>query len=623
MHQHLSRKQFNISRGLPRTALALLFAAGAAACTSDALLSPGGARPHAELAPLLSVTPDSAVVGDTGVVLTIRGSGFDEYSSVSTDPWLPVTTTLVDDSTLTARIEEPLWQANTHEVTVFDEYWQPTAPLYFVVGNPAPVITRMTPDGCEIDGACPTVTLYGHNFLPGAQVTWDGNPVNVTSQSDSLITFQLDSYYLSWENVVEVRAVNPGPGGGPSAPVTFQVGSPIIMHTAGATAGSAGFELEIYGESLGSDVVVRWNGVPRTTVRHNARRVSAYITAADVATPGEALVTVTTHTRMNGAPWRVGTVTVRPPAPAAVTWDATLQLPVRDLAYSAVTERLYGTVYDGPMAGYLAVIHPEWGTVENYLWMGEGARYLAISNDGKYLWVGVDGENLVRRVNLEWGGYPDFLVQLDSGVVAEDLAAVPNHPQRVAVSRRYTSGSPAHAGVAIYQYGWALSSVTAAGVGSNVIEFGATGATLYGLDAETSAHRYRTMQVNDDGVAVTSNWWSGISTQADIVFAGGRLYSSAGPVMDTGYQDWAGFFNNLEGAVRPDLATGRVFFLDDDAIRVADINTFAQVGTLPVPTLAFEPAATQRRHLVRWGADGLAFHDADEVFLLRTPIAGP
>ncbi len=623
MHQHLSRNTFSFQRGMRRAALALLFAAGAAACTSDTLLSPDGVRPHAELTPLLSVTPDSAVVGDTGVVLTIRGSGFDPYSSVSVQPWLPVTTTFVDDSTLTARIEEPLWQADTYQIEVFDEYWQPTAPLYFVVGNPAPVITRMTPDGCETGGMCPTVTLHGHNFLPGAQVTWDGGFVNVMSHSDSLITFQLDYYALTWEDVVEVRVVNPGPGGGPSAPATFQVGSPIIMHTAGATAGSAGFELEIYGESLGSDVVVRWNGVPRPTVRHNARRVSAYISAADVATPGEAIVTLTTGTRVNGAPWRVGTVTVRPQPSAAVTWDATLQLPVRDLAYSAFTGRLYGTVYDGPMAGYLAVIHPEWGMVENWLWMGEGVRYMGMSDDGKYLWVGVDGENLVRRVNLEWGGYPDFMVQLDSGVVAEDLAAVPNFPQRVAVSRRHTSGSPAHAGVAIYQYGWALPSVTPAGVGSNVIEFGATGATLYGLDAETSAHRYRTMQVNNDGVAVASNWWSGIYAPADIVFAGGRLYSSAGPVMDTGYQDWAGFFSNLEGAVRPDLATGRVFFLDDDAIRVADINTFAQVGTLPVPTLEFEPAATQRRHLVRWGADGLAFHDADQVFLLRSPIAGP
>lgn len=623
MHRHLSRNSFSIQHALRRVAAGLLLALGTAACTSDTLLSPEGARPHANLAPLLSLTPDSAMVGDTGVVLTLRGSGFNEYTIPVVSPWLPITPTLVDDSTITVRIEGVLLEAAAYEVTTFDENYEQSDPLAFVVTNPVPVITQMTPDACETDGGCQTVTLRGRNFLYGADVLWDGNSVNFTVQSDSVITVQLQWHHLADEGVVDVTVVNPGPGGGPSVPAVFQVGPRVVMHTHGATAGGSGFRLVMYGEALGSDAVVYWNGSPRETWFQNAHRVSAQITAADLATAGTAVITVTSGSLANGQPWRVGTVTVRPQPSASVTSQATLALPVRDLVYSAYTDRLYGTVYDGPMAGNLAVIDPATGTVEDYTWLGSSPRYLAVSEDGKHLWAGVDGESQVRRVSLEWGVSPDFVVQLDPGVVAEDLAVVPGYPHRVAVARRDTSASPAHAGVAVYDYQWPLSFATAAGVGSNVIEFGATGSTLYGLDTETSATRFRTMSVGNDGVAVTSTWWSGLSTGADVVYAGGRLYSTQGYVMDTGYRDWVNNLYGFSGAVRPDLETGRAFFLREDEIRVADINTTALLGTLAIPTAQYEPAATQRRHLVRWGTDGLAWHDADEVFLLRSPIVGP
>lgn len=56
-------------------------------------------------------------------------------------------------------------------------------------------------------------------------------------------------------------------------------------------------------------------------------------------------------------------------------------------------------MYDGPDAGSVAVINPEHGYVEPFIWIGDGPRYLALSEDGRYLWVGVDGENRVRATS--------------------------------------------------------------------------------------------------------------------------------------------------------------------------------------------------------------------------------
>lgn len=620
MRRHLYR---SIIDRLSFAAIALLLALGAAACIDDALVSPEGVGPRATETPLLSLTsvsPDTALVGDTGVVLTVRGSGFDSTANVWTYAAPLVTTTFVDDSTLTARVDGQLWSAGTFDVTVFTATGA-SNPLPLVVANPAPVITRMTPAWCETGGSCGTITLEGRNFLPDASVQWNGGTVYATVWSDSLITFQLDPGYLQWEQRAEVNVVNPGPGGGPSATMLFQVGTRYLLHTAGATAGSGAFELEVHGELFAPGSVVYWNGSPRETTYFNERRISAWIPASDVAAPGEAVITVDSWRVYPGDPFYVGTVTVRPAPPATVASQTALELPVRGLAYSPVTRRLYGTVYQGPMAGHLAIIDPAGGMVENYLWIGDSPRYVTLSEDGRYLWVGVDGENRVRRVNLTWA-YPEYTIDLDSGLVAEDLAAVPGRADQVAVARK-GGCCPRHAGVAVYQaYGWQLPSATAAGVGSTVIEFGVRGATLHGMDTETPDNRMRLMAVDDGGVTLTSTGWSpGAGVDSDMVFAGGRLYTTHGRAVDTGYNDWAGFFW-MEGTVRPDLETGRAFFLGEDAIRVADINTFASLGTLPIGPMNFEDPGLQRRHLVRWGTDGLAWHDADKVYLLRSPLVG-
>lgn len=623
MHPHRSRNIL-FSRRRPWSAvIALLLAAVAAACTPDALLSPGEPRLNGSAAGQITVTPDSAVLGDSGVVLTVRGSGFTAGSWVSLDPWAPVTTTFVDDSTLTATIEGQLSWAATYQVTVWSELWEQSAPAPFVVLNTAPVITRMTPDWCEIGGDCGVVTLEGSNFMYGMRVQWNGSDVNVTLHSNTRATFNLDPYNLQWPELVKITALNPEPSA-VSEPVLFQVGTRYMLHTHGATAGSSGFELEIYGENFSPGDSAYWNGSVRPTTVHNPRRMSAWISASDVAAPGAGVVTVRSWPVNMGEPFPVGTVTVRPLPYASVTSQLTLDLPVRDVVYSPATERLYATVYDGVHAGFLAVIDPSAGVVESYMWMGDSPRYLALTEDGRYLWVGVDGENRVRRVNLEWG-YADLDVALDWGVVAEDLAPVPGRQHLVAVSRKETCCSPWHDGVAVYN-GWtwsALGAATPAGQGSNVIEFGVRGSTLHGLNTDTGDDLIRTMQVDDSGVAVTYTGWGVAKGYDEMVFAGGRLYTSAGRVVDTGYNDWAGFFQGIGGAVRPDVRTGRAFFLTDRYIRVSDINTFGMLGTLPTPMLRFEHPSAQRRHLVRWGADGLAWHDADELFLLRSPIVGP
>src|SRR5258705_12935600 len=80
------------------------------------------------------------------------------------------------------------------------------------------------------------------------------------------------------------------------------------------TAGSAAFTLTANGTNFVNGSVVRWNGASRTTTFVNSTRLTAAITAADVATAGTASVTVFSPTPGGGTS-TAQTVTINNPAP--------------------------------------------------------------------------------------------------------------------------------------------------------------------------------------------------------------------------------------------------------------------------------------------------------------------
>ena len=66
-----------------------------------------------------------------------------------------------------------------------------------------------------------------------------------------------------------------------------------VLSPSSAVAGSAAFTLKVGGETFKSGVTVQWNGSERTTTYESHTKISAQITAADIASSGKAQVTVT------------------------------------------------------------------------------------------------------------------------------------------------------------------------------------------------------------------------------------------------------------------------------------------------------------------------------------------
>jgi hypothetical protein len=212
--------------------------------------------------------------------------------------------------------------------------------------------------------------------------------------------------------------------------------------------------------------------------------------------------------------------------------------------------------------------------------------------------VALDGAAAVRRLVVATQ-MPELQFPLGSDpffgqYYAEDIAVQPGSPGVVAVSLKYTTVSPRHAGVGIYEDGVARPTMTPGHTGSNIIEFADVPSRLYGANTETTEFGFRRMIVDSSGVVVedvTANLLSGFSS--DMEFAGGLIYGSSGQAIDPEARTTVGTYPvPFLGTtlVEPDVALGLVYFLTGNTLYTFDQVTFLQQGApFTVPGVQGEP----------------------------------
>jgi subtilisin-like proprotein convertase family protein len=317
-------------------------------------------------------------------------------------------------------------------------------------------------------------------------------------------------------------------------------------------------------------------------------------------------------------------VVITPSGPPDGATFTRLTLPANDLIYDRNTQRIYASVPStaGPVGNTITAINPLDGTVAASVFVGSEPNRLAMSDDGQFLYVGLDGAGAVRRLLLPTLP-PGLQIPLGNESFfgrrfAEDIAVLPGSPQSYAMSRRFSGFSARHAGVAIYDGATRRSVETPRTEISNAIEFGSLPARLYGYNQETTEFGFRRMSVDSSGVTIqdaTPNLIQQFS--ADIKFAGGLIYSTPGRVIDPEPRVLVGTFavGSSARSVAPDVELGRVFFLRDQDIQVFDRLTFQFLGAIPIT------GGSGLGSLTRWGADGLAFRTSGPIGVIL--VQGP
>src|SRR5438309_319544 len=126
-----------------------------------------------------------------------------------------------------------------------------------------------------------------------------------------------------------------------------------------------------------------------------------------------------------------------------------LSLPANDLVYDPGTHGIYATVPSsgGAIGNSVTAIDPETGQIGPSVFIGSEPGRLALSDDGQYLYVGLNGAAAVRRFDLtsQTAG-PQFslgLSPITGPLLPGEIAVAPGHPETIAVAL-------GNGGVAIY-----------------------------------------------------------------------------------------------------------------------------------------------------------------------------
>jgi P pilus assembly chaperone PapD len=300
-----------------------------------------------------------------------------------------------------------------------------------------------------------------------------------------------------------------------------------------------------------------------------------------------------------------------------------ISVQVNDIVYDRFSGRIYASVPSrvGRGGNSIVAIDPVTGVIGPSVFVGSEPGKLALSDDGHYLYVALDGAAAVRRLDLRTG-IPDLQFSLGFGYgpnFAGDMAVLPGHAESIAISKYNRGISPSHVHVAIYDNGVQRPHVAA---GANWLAFSATADRLYGFHSETTDWSFIRWNLDDTGI-VSGDSIPGLvgNFGTTIQFAGGRIFHTSGGAVDPEAGLTLGSFGG--GPLVADAPMGRIYVLrggqwgDAITLYAYDWTTFVELGERPMPEL---PGPAK---MVRWGADGLALLNGDRITLMSTTEVVP
>ena len=398
--------------------------------------------------------------------------------------------------------------------------------------------------------------------------------------------------------------------------------------------------IQVYGNNFLPASTVQVNGVSQNTTFQNENLLQATIAASSLTTLGELQLTV-----VNPAPGG-GTS-----APATITPYETLPIDPSFVVFVPATNLLYVAIPAGAANNPNTVIpiNPATGAAGMPIPVGNDPRLLAASSDGSYLYVALNTDQTVQRINLQtklvertFPYTPNIYSIPGPTPGATDLETIPGSPKEVLLA----------------QGGW-LSLFNDAGL-VNFVPYGlpccyadpefdsialaGNPLTIYGLPASFGGKYFQIAGLTSSGLQYTrpSGGNSGQSTPTgnEVIFDGTLLYTNSGQVWDPSTQTLVGTFpvtaysdtaDYDQYNLTLDASLGGIYNIGSQnnssavVLSAFGMQSLQLMGTLAFPQIDFPEV----ENLVRWGTDGFAFIAPgsyltdQELYLTRSSVAQP
>jgi hypothetical protein len=300
-----------------------------------------------------------------------------------------------------------------------------------------------------------------------------------------------------------------------------------------------------------------------------------------------------------------------------------LERKVNDLVYDPVSKRLYASLpslsgFDG---NSVLPIDPITVRPEKPIFVGSEPTKLAVSSDGRFLYAVLSGANSIRRVNLP-ARKADMEFSVGNHEVG-DIQVFPGISTSIVVTLHEPHNTPYTTPV-IYDDGQPNPCQLGNAPGSTTLAFGKDASHLYGYEGWLSSFRFTRYLLNGpqwDSQMSVRELMTGYGGQ--MKYAGERLYTDKGLIIDPERGLKIGAFADAHGEVQPDLAAKHVVFVfrhPDDRVRgktgvgtivrLYDPERYVIQDTIEIPDIVDDP-----HNLVRWGINCYAFTAGNKIVM--------
>ena len=515
----------------------------------------------------------------------------------------------------------------------------PVATFTVAAATSTPVISTVNPTSF-VEGSSDTeIDVFGNNLQNGEQVQWNGTalvtngpyyygygtylaatvPASLMAVTGTAsITVNNPTALTPISNALSVSVVNP------PAPTLTSI-SPNYGPINTATA------IALTGTGFTGNSTVAYNGTALTATYVNSTQLTVTLPASSAAVPGNGNFTVTTP-----APGGGTTPALVYSAYIPLVNNSTIYNPVNGLIYASIP----GSV-GAPLGNSIVSVNPATGVIGTPIFVGSEPNKLALTADGRYLWVGLDGASAVRQVDLTAGtaglqfSLPASTVYYGTVPTTQALAALPGAANSVVVA----SGNGSYAmQLSIYDSGVERANVIntsygnpfALSVNGSLSEIYAGGSGLY-----TYTYNSNGLTIDASNASVANVTFANGSYD-EMQLASGKIYTDFGTVNDAEAGTLLGTLYQsgttvAQGSTYADTTLGKIFVVDNATsyfysgytqIQIFNASDYTTSGTtIPVNVPAYFGTSytyTTAKRMTRWGANGLAFTTAFGIYSLES-----
>ena len=530
------------------------------------------------------------------------------------------------------------------------------AQLTVATATANPVITSLTPTSAIVGSPVTTVNAVGTGFAVGCLLQWNSTTLSTSYIYGSYYTQQgfyttgyslyatIPATLLTTKGAASITANCPTALTPVSNAVTFNVVDPPVptlssmsLPNNSSSTGLAGpmgtdAKLTLYGTGFSAASTANFNGQPLTTSYSSTSTLTATIPASMVLFPGVGKVTVTTPAPGGGTSNALTYTTYAP-----ITNNSMVYNPVNGLLYLSIPASV-----GAPYGNSVVSMDPATGALGTPIPVGSEPDKLAITSDGRYLWVALDGASGIRKVDLTTNtAGQQFALGLPTNSSAvqtvTNMLALPGASDSVIVLQGNNNYASA---LGIYDSGVARGTLTTLNYYSqialrvdgsrNEIYIGGSGLYTFnysssGITAKASNTNYNLLLAN--------------STFDEMQLANGKLYTDFGTAYDAESGSLLGTMYTTgttvaQGPALLDTIQNKIFILNNGAssccsgynqIQVFNPADYSATGvTIPisVPNYIYNSSGNSiylsPTRMLRWGSNGIAFRASVGVFTVES-----